>query len=744
MITPARLVHPLITVTLLGKRVIIYIRQSTLIQRDENWGSTEVQREQVELAKMYGWTDEQIQVIEADLGKSGSTTEGRSGWHEMMRAIASGDVGAVFATNVSRLARSVGDFEAFRVLCRYHGVVPFLDRRPCDLNSPADTTMTQVMAAFAQHDNSQRAETSRLSRLAKATRGQIVSTLPVGWIKGADGEWQYDPEAKPVIDRVFVILRQARSLRAAVRALKDEGVMLPIRHRGKLEWRVPSLHRVRQYVVNAAYIGDYLFARTEMRPNPDDPFARNVQVAAPEAKWIRLESRLPPYLTRQEQEALQEKARQNAFRKRDRPGRGNALCQGILQCAECNYKLTVADPRNRDLAHYYQCTSRSSQLAVRSCMSFAGRDLDLAVERLVLEALRSPPASVLENALRIAQADEQAAIEHRDAERARLRYVESQARERYEHTDPKLDRVWTFAQRQLQDATLAREQFEKTLTLAAHNVANDSASGPEIAELCAIASDLPRLWRDSSVTSQDRKEIVRCLIESVIVSRSDETLDCTVNWISGAVTKLALLRRAGLHRWIAEMHAAGHSVPRIRAILAAGRSDSGQSWDFTPSGLYQILKRLGVPPRPVARPRATQAISESRRMYAAGHTYEEIIAELTRLGITNSRGGQVTMAALSSWLGADPGRRRALEAIHREALVDAAVRGLSNWKIALQLNERGIARVGRRPWTADAVRQRKTQLGIAKMIHKSPRVPIGVRKAREPQGVLLNAQPQDT
>ena len=66
--------HPLFTATVLEKLAIVYLRQSTPDQKEHNWGSAEVQRQQADLAHAYGFPRDRIVVIDEDLGKSGKTT----------------------------------------------------------------------------------------------------------------------------------------------------------------------------------------------------------------------------------------------------------------------------------------------------------------------------------------------------------------------------------------------------------------------------------------------------------------------------------------------------------------------------------------------------------------------------------------------------------------------------------------------------------------------------------------------
>src|SRR5256885_13270396 len=85
----------------LRRLAIVYIRQST--GRD-NTGSTDYQRRLAAVAQSYGWPDSHIQIIE-DLGRSGSSSERRSGWKRMQTMIAAKQVGCVFVATISRLSR---------------------------------------------------------------------------------------------------------------------------------------------------------------------------------------------------------------------------------------------------------------------------------------------------------------------------------------------------------------------------------------------------------------------------------------------------------------------------------------------------------------------------------------------------------------------------------------------------------------------------------------------------------------
>ncbi len=64
----------------LERRAYVYVRQSTAKQVFENTESTARQYALADRARALGWPEEAIEIIDEDLGRSGSTAENRSGF----------------------------------------------------------------------------------------------------------------------------------------------------------------------------------------------------------------------------------------------------------------------------------------------------------------------------------------------------------------------------------------------------------------------------------------------------------------------------------------------------------------------------------------------------------------------------------------------------------------------------------------------------------------------------------------
>jgi len=86
-------------------------------------------------------------------------------------------------------------------------------------------------------------------RRNKAQRGDLLHHPPMGYVRGADEDYQLDPDeqAQRVVRLMFDVFEQQGSLHGLLRYLVAHDIRLPIRPhsgatRGQLEWRRP--HRM--------------------------------------------------------------------------------------------------------------------------------------------------------------------------------------------------------------------------------------------------------------------------------------------------------------------------------------------------------------------------------------------------------------------------------------------------------------------------------------------------------------------
>src|SRR5215471_6897855 len=99
------------------RSAFVYIRQSTPSQVEHHRESTARQYALAQRACDLGWPDEQVIVIDEDLGVSGASVANRAGFTRMASEVALGRVGIILGLEVSRLARNNADWYRLLDLC---------------------------------------------------------------------------------------------------------------------------------------------------------------------------------------------------------------------------------------------------------------------------------------------------------------------------------------------------------------------------------------------------------------------------------------------------------------------------------------------------------------------------------------------------------------------------------------------------------------------------------------------------
>ena len=702
----SELTHPLITPEHLRRKALVYLRQSSLEQVEKNTGSQAYQRNQVELARAFGWPDDLIEVIDEDLGKSGSSVDRRTGWQRMLDQIAARSVGIIIAVNISRLSRELLPLEHLRVLALYHGTLLCVDGRIIDPSNPNDIVVAQITGSIAQFENKKRTEHMTQARMAKAKAGAVVSSLPVGWIKGGDGKYDYDPAVKDTIRTIIDTFFRVGSIRQTVKELARAGVKIPGRHGARLTFAEPSLDGVRRLLINPAYDGTYVFGKTEsQRGGPVLASGQSARVKVPEHRWVKTPNHHPAYMTQEQREEIKVILRNNHFVRRNRPGRGPALTQGLLRCTVCGKSLHVQYHRGK--SYSYGCGWESEP-----CTRFISYEFDQYILAEVFKVLGAPPVEMLRAALEETQKQERARVDWIKSERQRLEHEERRARERADLTHGDLPLVHRDALAKLEKVLQEKEEFERKIAFE-QSAAKPNDSEEELEELCRRASDVPSLWHHPTVTNQERKEILRCLIDHIVVAATKKRIDARIFWKSGGETALVLWRGAGCYNLIRELHGQKLTVVEIKEQLAAGKTSTGQVVNIGVGRLYIILRKLGLEPYrfPVDYLSLRQTAFELNR---DGQSIEWIAEHFNEQGFKSALRKPWTRDMVYGLLRADGKTPILLEEIHRNAIADARARGLSYKEMAIEFNENQIRRRDGQPWTARTIKNRSANLNILK------------------------------
>jgi DNA invertase Pin-like site-specific DNA recombinase len=171
----------------LRRNAYLYVRQSTLRQVMENTESTERQYALRQRAIQLGWSQEQIVVIDNDLGHSGASAADRAGFQRLVAEVGLGRAGIVMGLEVSRLARNSADWHRLLEMCALTETL-ILDEDglydPAHFNDRLLLGLKGTMSEAELHVLKARLQGGILN---KARRGELITPLPIGFCYGPEG-----------------------------------------------------------------------------------------------------------------------------------------------------------------------------------------------------------------------------------------------------------------------------------------------------------------------------------------------------------------------------------------------------------------------------------------------------------------------------------------------------------------------------------------------------------------------------
>src|SRR5262249_53901869 len=107
----------------LARLAIVYVRQSHYMQSVNHPESTRVQYSLADHAVALGWPRERVLVIDDDQGHTATTSAGRLGFQRLVAEVGLGHVGIIVGFQMSRLARSCGDWYQLIDACALFGTL---------------------------------------------------------------------------------------------------------------------------------------------------------------------------------------------------------------------------------------------------------------------------------------------------------------------------------------------------------------------------------------------------------------------------------------------------------------------------------------------------------------------------------------------------------------------------------------------------------------------------------------------
>jgi hypothetical protein len=359
-----------------------------------------------------------------------------------------------------------------------------------------------------------------------------------------------DEAVVTAIRNVFARFAETGSARRVWLWFRSEGLTFPLQmHQGaETRWVEASYTAIHHVLTNPVYAGAYVYGKTRHETTLDAAGVRKKRVRhLPRSEWqVLIPDHHPGFIDWQTYEANQERIAKNT-----RPGphkvggavrEGSALLQSLASCGHCGRRLHT-HYRGRSSAPGYHCAGK---ILVEGrgvyCLNIGGIQIDEAVTRAFIAALEPAKLDATLAAAERLEADRETTLKQWRLGVERASYEANRAERRYHAVDPDNRLVARGLERELEErlsaveaakAELARRERERPRAL----------SQEERDHLLALGPDLALVWHAATTTPRDRKELLRALLEEVIikVERDKAAAHLTLRWKGGALSEIDLV-----------------------------------------------------------------------------------------------------------------------------------------------------------------------------------------------------------
>jgi DNA invertase Pin-like site-specific DNA recombinase len=622
----------------LARRAVIYIRQSTPHQVLSNQESLRLQYDLRRRAIELGWRDDDIEVIDVDLGLSGAAAAHREGFKDLIARVTLGQIGMVLSYEVTRLSRNCTDWYPLLDLCAFKDCL-IADRDgvydPASANGRLLLGLKGTISEMELHTIRARLTAGLLN---KARRGELALMLPVGLTRDPSGVVLKNPdrEVQARLDLIFSTFLQVGSASQVLKHFNRNDLKIPRLGRfGRAVWRAPSIAGVLEVLKNPAYAGAFVYGRS--RSTRSAPGAKPVQRRIPQEQWrIVVKDKYPAYLDWETFEKIQAMLRDNHAeydrnKTRGVPREGEALLHGIVYCGECGHKMLV---QYKNCTRYI-CNYLRQQHDTPVCQYIPANPVDGQVVNAFFAALAPAELNLLVRAAAKRHQADVATERAQGQQVERLRYRASLAERQFEQVDPDNRLVAAELEHRWEEALRDLRQAEAALAKRQDRHVADSPEIPE--ELRAAFLDLghrlPELWQSGTLTTARKKALLRCLVDKVVIHRSArDNVRTRIVWRGGDVTEFDIPITVGS---LVELTCAEEMERKIVELARAGWTDEETADKLTAAG-FRSPMRAGVLPSTVQRIRLSHGLLQMARQSHPRKVpgYLTVSQVATALGIT--------------------------------------------------------------------------------------------------------------
>jgi DNA invertase Pin-like site-specific DNA recombinase len=605
----------LITPQHLTRKAVIYIRQSTPHQVLSHQESLRLQYALHERARQLGWPDAAIDIIDDDLGLTAASAAHREGFNTLVAQVTLEQVGLILSYDVTRLSRNCSDWYPLLDLCGYKGCL-IADSDgiydPATVNGRLLLGLKGTLSEWERHTMKARLTAGLLH---KAERGELALTLPTGLVRNSQGKVLKIPnqEAPARLALVFETFLQCRSASKVVDVFNHPHLLLPRRDRfGDLVWKAPRVASVLAILKHPAYAGAFTYGRTRTLRREASQ-VRPAITRLPQEQWrICIPNVYPSYISWETYTQIQAMLKDNhaeydRHKTRGIPRPGKAWLHGLVYCGACGHKMVVQYKGGTR----YICNYLRQQYRTSVCQYIAADPVDTRVVDAFFQALSPVELDVYEQALAKRQQQAERIAKAHAQHLERLRYEAAYCERQFRHVDPahrhvaaELEHAWEVALQALKQAEAAEAQRAQASMPPA------PALSPALqAAFRAIGQKLPALWSTDILAQTQRKALLRCLIDKVVIQRARrDQVHTRIVWRGGETTTFEVPVAVGA---LTDLPTAHEMAQQIRGLFAAGTSDVEIAQQLTRHG-YRSPSRPSVLPSTVKGIRLKLGLMQNR------------------------------------------------------------------------------------------------------------------------------------
>jgi DNA invertase Pin-like site-specific DNA recombinase len=582
----------------LERLAVVYVRQSTLQQVLDHQESTRLQYGLVHRAEAFGWSRERVLTIDEDLGKSGSSAEGRAGFQRLVSEVGLNHVGLILGIEMSRLARSSKDWHQLLEICALFGtLIADLDGvyDPTQYNDRLLLGLKGTMSEAELHILKQRMVQGKRN---KAQRGELGFHVPIGYMRRPSGEVCFDPDeqVQQVVRLIFRKFEELGTLNAVLRYLVSHQIQVGVRvmsglNKGDLEWRRVNRTTLQNLLKNPVYAGAYAYGRSHFDPRRQKAGRPHTgYVITPIQDWqVLIQDHHPAYISWEQYQRNLAQLKSNQARA-DELGlarQGASLLSGLLVCGKCSCRMSIQYRPQQQ--HRYICCREMADYGGALCQHLSGACLDEFVSQQVLQALE--PAA-LELSLEAAT--------HLEQERTELDQLWQKRLERSAFEAERAGRHYRLVEPE--NRLVARQlALEWEAKLSIHQKLQEDyqrfiyqqprlPSDMERQVIRELAENIPALWNAKTTTQVQRKEIIRQVVRRIIVDveGDSERVKLAIEWMGNSVSTLKLIRPVA--KWT-QLSNYRQLCQRLEQLVQAGATTEEIAQSLNQEGFYPPKRR---------------------------------------------------------------------------------------------------------------------------------------------------------